>query len=203
MSTSPVSGSGSRSASEASGRDTHRPDKEQALSGQQVRFLDRDFVPPQLHGTEAQVERDTHPIAVIWVDGIRRHVLSGWPVEGSTNPSGNQNGTQVPTAPTLEDRGTEPSLPFPPPEDGDAPITKQDWNALLAACRKAGMPWIPSLQFIAKAVGIPVEKLDESRLTQRQYQQAMRRVEEYRRSIEQARRLSEAREKIEGKWFER
>jgi hypothetical protein len=94
-----------------------------------------------------------------------------------------------------------PTLSCPPV--GDAPITMQDWNALLAACRKAGMPWIPSLQFIAKAVGIPVEELDESRLTQRQYQQAMRRVEEYRRSAEQERRRSEALERFEVERFER
>jgi hypothetical protein len=79
----------------------------------------------------------------------------------------------------------------------------EDWKALVAACREAGMLWIPSLQFIAGAVGIPVEKLDESRLTRRQYQQAMRRVEEYRRSTEEVRRRSEALEKLEGKWFER
>jgi hypothetical protein len=90
-----------------------------------------------------------------------------------------------------------------PPADDDAPITRQDWKALLAACRKAGMLWIPSLQFIAEAVGIPVEELDESRLTQRQYQQAMRRVEEYRRSAEQERRRSEALEKLEVERFER
>jgi L-fucose isomerase-like protein len=65
------------------------------------------------------------------------------------------------------------------------------------------MRWIPSLKFIAKAVGVPVEKLDHLQITQRQYQQAMRLVEEYRRSIEKERRISEAREKIEDKWFER
>jgi L-fucose isomerase-like protein len=87
--------------------------------------------------------------------------------------------------------------------DDNAHITKQDWNTLVAACKEAGMRWIPSLKFIAEAVGVPVEKLDHLQITQRQYQQAMRLVEEYRRSIEKERRISEAREKIEDKWFER
>jgi len=133
-----------------------------------------------------------------------RHGLKNWPVEGSdTSAAASLSGSQESATPTLKDRGAEPSLPSPPPADDDVPITKRDWNVLLAACRKAGMLWIPSLRFIADAVGIPVEKLDESRLTQRQYQQAMRCVEEYRRSIEQARRLSDVIEKIEGKWYER
>jgi len=125
------------------------------------------------------------------------------PVEGSdTAATTALSGSHRPAMPTLEDRETEPSPLSPPPAD-DALITKQDWNALLAACRKAGMLWIPSLYFIADAVGIPVEKLDESRLTQRQYQHAMRRVEEYQRAVERGRLLSAAIEKIEGKWFER
>ena len=173
-------------------------------NGRRVRFLDRDPVPPSLRGREAQLERDTHPIAVVWVDGNRRHVLKKWLVEGSaTNAAAALSGSQGPATPTLEEREPEPSPLSRPPADDDAPITMQDWNALLAACRKAGMPWIPSLQFIAKAVGIPVENLDESRLTQRQYQQAMRRVEEYRRSAEQERRRSEALERFEVERFER
>lgn len=173
-------------------------------NGQRVRFLDRDSVPPSLRGREAQLERDTHPIAVVWVDGNRRHVLKKWLVEGSdTNAAAALSGSQGPATPTLEEREPEPSPLSRPPADDDAPITMQDWNALLAACRKAGMPWIPSLQFIAKAVGIPVENLDESRLTQRQYQQAMRRVEEYRRSAEQERRRSESLERFEVERFER
>jgi hypothetical protein len=168
-----------------------------------VRFLDRDPVPPSLRGREAQLERDTHPIAVVWVDGNRRHVLKKWLVEGSdTNAAAALSGSQGPATPTLEDREPEPSPLSRPPADDDT-ITKQDWNALLAACRKAGMPWIPSLQFIAESLGIPVEKLDPLQMTQRQYQQAMRRVEEYRRSAEQQRRLSEALERFEVERFER
>ena len=172
-------------------------------NGRRVRFLDRDPVPPSLRGREAQLERDTHPIAVVWVDGNRRHVLKKWLVEGSdTNAAAALSGSQGPATPTLEDREPEPSPLSRPPADDDT-ITKQDWNALLAACRKAGMPWIPSLQFIAESLGIPVEKLDPLQMTQRQYQQAMRRVEEYRRSAEQQRRLSEALERFEVERFER
>jgi len=89
------------------------------------------------------------------------------------------------------------------PEIDRSFIARQDWNALLAACRRARLDWIPSLQFIADAIGIPVEKLDPFQMTQEQYQQAMRRVEEYRRSVEQGRRRSGALEELEGKWFER
>jgi len=107
------------------------------------------------------------------------------------------------STPTLGEQKPEPSPTSPPPVDDNAHITKQDWNTLVAACKEAGMRWIPSLKFIAKAVGVPVEKLDHLQITQRQYQQAMSLVEEYRRSIEKERRISEAREKIEDKWFER
>jgi hypothetical protein len=65
------------------------------------------------------------------------------------------------------------------------------------------MLWIPSLQFIAEALGIPVEKLDYSRMTQRQYRQVMERVENYRRSAERRRRPSEALERFEVERFER
>ena len=190
-----------------------------------VRLLDRDPVPPPLRGREVQLERETYRTAVVWIDGIRQRVPKAWLVEGSAatqrQPWPRQgsdtaaktsdrvaqtatlSGSEVPPAPTLEDRGPKPSPTSPPPVDDNAYITKQDWNALVAACRKAGMRWIPSLKFIAEAVGVPVEKLDHLQITQRQYQQAMRRVEEYRRSVEKERRLSEALEKIEGKWFER
>ena len=173
-------------------------------NGRRVRFLDRDPVPPSLRGREAQVERDTHPIAIVWVKGIRRHVLKEWLVEESdTSAKTALGGSQTTSTPTLEEQKPKPSPTSPPPVDDNAHITKQDWNTLVAACKEAGMRWIPSLKFIAKAVGVPVEKLDHLQITQRQYQQAMRLVEEYRRSIEKERRISESREKIEDKWFER
>jgi len=173
-------------------------------NGRRVRFLDREPVPPSLRGREAQVERDTHPIAIVWVKGIRRHVLKEWLVEESdTSAKTALGGSQMTSTPTLGEQKPEPSPTSPPPVDDNAHITKQDWNTLVAACKEAGMRWIPSLKFIAEAIGVPVEKLDHLQITQRQYQQAMRLVEEYRRSIEKERRISEAREKIEDKWFER
>jgi hypothetical protein len=57
----------------------------------------------------------------------------------------------------------------------------QDWKALLAACREAGMLWGTAVEFIAGTTGIPVEKLDPSRVTRGQYQQVMERVKNFRR----------------------
>ncbi|MGY4633124.1 DUF3987 domain-containing protein [Thermostichus sp. OS-CIW-29] len=67
------------------------------------------------------------------------------------------------------------------PEVVDAPVTMQDWKALLAACREAGMLWGTAVEFIASTTGIPVEKLDPSRVTRGQYQQVMERVKNFRR----------------------
>jgi CRISPR-associated protein Cmr3 len=137
--------------------------------GQRVRFLDRDPVPPPLRGREAQLERETYRTAVVWVGGKRQRVPKDWLVEGSSTPA-------------LEEREPEPP-PIPrPPADDDAPITEQDWEALKAACRKAGMFWLPSLQFIAESIGIPVGKLNPAQLTQRQYRQVMERLQNFRSS---------------------
>jgi hypothetical protein len=73
----------------------------------------------------------------------------------------------------------------------------QDWWALQSACRKAGMLWIPAQEFIAEAMGIPVEKLAPLQMTRRQYQQVMERVENYRRTAERERRRSEYIERFE------
>jgi hypothetical protein len=67
------------------------------------------------------------------------------------------------------------------PVDDDAPITMEDLKALMAACREAGMLWGAAVEFIANTTGIPVEKLDHSRVTRGQYQQVMERVKNFRR----------------------
>jgi len=89
-----------------------------------------------------------------------------------------------PVPPPLPGNGSCP--PFAPagrsPLDDDAPITMQDWQALQDACRKAGMRWGTSVQFIASTIGIPVEKLNPARLTRRQYQQVMERLASFRPS---------------------
>ncbi len=68
------------------------------------------------------------------------------------------------------------------PEVVDAPITMQDLKALMAACREAGMLWGTAVEFIASTTGIPVEKLDPSRVTRKQYQQIIEQVKNFRRS---------------------
>jgi hypothetical protein len=61
------------------------------VNGRRVRFLDRDPVPPSFRGKEAQVERDTPGLAIVWVEGKRRHVLKQWLVEESdTSTSASQ-----------------------------------------------------------------------------------------------------------------
>jgi hypothetical protein len=136
-------------------------------NGQRVRFLERDPVPPPLRGREAQLERETYRTAIVWVDGNRRRVPKDWLVEGSSTPD-------------LEER--EPSPLSRPPADDDAPITEQDWEDLKAACRKAGMYWIPSLQFISESIGIPIGKLGSVQLTWRQYRQVMERLQNFQSS---------------------
>jgi len=68
-----------------------------------------------------------------------------------------------------------------PPVDDDAPITMQDWKALLAACREAGMLWGTSVELIASTIGIPVGEVNPARVTRRQLQQIMERVKSLRR----------------------
>jgi len=60
-------------------------------------------------------------------------------------------------------------------------ISEKEWNVLEAACRKARMHPIQMLQFIAGAAGIPVCRLGCTSLTWEQYQEAIVRLEEYRR----------------------
>jgi len=136
--------------------------------GQRVRFLDRDPVPPPLRGREAQLERETYRTAVVWVGGKRQRVPKDWLVEGSSTPA-------------LEEREPEPPPLSLPPVDDDAPITMQDWKALLAACREAGMLWGTSVELIASTIGIPVGEVNPARVTRRQLQQIMERVKSLRR----------------------
>jgi CRISPR-associated protein Cmr3 len=137
-------------------------------NGQRVRFLDRDPVPPPLRGREAQLERETYRTAVVWVGGKRQRVPKDWLVEGSSTPA-------------LEEREPEPPPLSLPPVDDDAPITMQDWKALLAACREAGMLWGTSVELIASTIGIPVGEVNPARVTRRQLQQIMERVKSLRR----------------------
>jgi transposase len=156
-------------------------------NGQQVRTPDRETASLPPRGREGRLAQ----IAEQGDNGNQSRVEKGSPIPDRASGTESLSKKQAPP-PTS-----------PPPVDGNAYITKQDWDALVAACKEAGMLWIPSLKFIAEAVGIPVEKLDPFQMTQRQYQQAMRRVEEYRRSAEQERWRSEALERLEIERFER
>jgi len=98
--------------------------------------------------------------------------------DGATTPQSHQRcgTTEGSSTPALEDR--EPELPPPShsPVD-DAPITKQDWKALLSDCQEAGMPWGKAIRFIADALGIPLGDLDPLRLTRGQLHLVMERLQ--------------------------
>ena len=145
------------------GNAASRPEVHNAgANGRRVRFLDRDPVPPDLRGKEAQLEQDTRPLADVWVDGIRRRVVRKWLVEES-----------VTTA--LEGQEPEtPSIPHPPADDSDF-ITEEEWKALENECQKTGMAWGRAIEFIEETLGISLDDWDV-RITQRQRQQVMERL---------------------------
>jgi len=81
-----------------------------------------------------------------------------------------------PTAPkTVE----QESYPTYQPAD-DAPITKQEWDSLLSACRKARLHPMQRKRLIADAAGIPICDVGVVPLTREQYRRAVARLEEYR-----------------------
>jgi len=73
--------------------------------------------------------------------------------------------------------GTEPP---PPPADAedDRPITEQALELLQQACRDLGLERWQAQQVIAEATGILPSDLERVRLTERQYMQALKRLEE-------------------------
>ena len=77
------------------------------------------------------------------------------------------------------------------PVDDSDPVTMEDWEALMADCQRAGMRWGVAVGFIADALGIPAGKVDPARVTRGQYQQIVKRVEDYRRTVELANRRPE------------
>ena len=62
----------------------------------------------------------------------------------------------------------------------DAPISEQEWESLLGACRKARLHPMQRKRLIADAAGIPIGDAGVVPLTRRQYRQAVARLEEYR-----------------------
>jgi len=62
-------------------------------------------------------------------------------------------------------------------EGDDDPITQQAWYSLLEACLELNLSPEEAQEVIAEAAGIPPDELDPSRLTWRQYLQAIERLE--------------------------
>ncbi len=153
-----------------------RRERNASVAGQRVRFLDRDPVPPSLRGKEGRLEKITGREAAVWVEGIRRHVPRDWLVlQGSTaqqrQPWQGQR-SPVPAAPAL-------AGPADPDAEGDDdPITEQAWYSLLEVCLELNLSPEEAQQAIAEAVNVPPDELDPSRLTWRQYLQAIERLEQ-------------------------
>lgn len=139
------------------------------MAGQkeQVRFLDRDPVPPSLRGKKGRLEQMTEQGATVWVDGIRRHVPKGWLVF---------QGSAAVAATALDaGQGCQGSTSSP---DFDESITQQAWYRLLDVCLELNLSREEADQVIAEAVGLQPDELDPSRLTWRQYLQAIERLEQ-------------------------
>jgi len=104
-------------------------------------------------------------------------MVAAQPASNGKTPQRDPNGFKEPEP----EPSTLPNNGSHQPADDDTPITMQDLKALMAACREAGMLWGAAVEFIANTTGIPVEKLDPSRVTRGQYQQVMERVKNFRR----------------------
>jgi len=176
-------------------------------NGRWVRFLDRVPVPPSLRGREAQAERETIRMVVVWVDGKRQYVPKNWLVEGS-----NQNGsplsrteegatsgfsiagdtrTNVPTGHIGKPQSTangslttssagvsKTQQSQKQPEDD--PVIEEPWNGLLDACFRAGVSHLRLREVLSEATGIPKKLVGTVPLTRSQYRRAIDYLANYR-----------------------
>jgi len=80
----------------------------------------------------------------------------------------------------LEDYRRRETEPPPPPAgaEDDEPITAQALELLQGACRDLGLEQWQARQVIAEATGIPPADLERVRLTERQYMQVFKQLEE-------------------------
>jgi hypothetical protein len=142
------------------------PHRNVIVTGQQVRFLDRDPVPVSLRGKEVKLEQEAHRVAVVRVGGRRMHVPKDWlvPAQGST---------------TSDQPTSHPSLAQSTGSEGDDDlITEQVWYGILDACLELNLSQEDAYQVIAEAIDMQPDELDPSRLTWRQYLQIIERLEQ-------------------------
>jgi len=162
----------------------------QAINGQQVRFLGQDPVPPSLRGREATLEQATDREAVVQVGGSRRRVPVNWLTASSRSEQGSTASVQTASHSGLtqpvdvagtrqcsDHAGRLDPIDTDDSDGDDDPITKQGWDSLLEACRELGIGRKSVLQIIAEATGIPVDEIDPSRLTWRNFLQVIERLE--------------------------
>jgi hypothetical protein len=150
-----------------------------SVTGQQVRFLDRDPVPSSLRGREGWLEQESRRMAVVRVEGSFRHVPKDWLVPAQGSAAAVRQGSTACSAPDQSVSYLDPNQPeIDDTEGDDDPITQQAWYSLLEVCLELNLSPEDAQQVIAEAAGIPPDELDPSQLTWRQYLQAIERLEE-------------------------
>jgi len=142
-------------------------DRTQTFNGQQVRFLDRDPVPLPLRGREGRLEQLVGRQAIVLINGARHRVPKDWLVTPFPPKQGTPHVAETEPSPTY--RQTDNDL-----------ITRQEWDALLSACRKARLHPIQRKRLIADTLGIPICDVGIVPITRAQYRRAVARLEEYR-----------------------
>jgi len=151
-----------------------------SVTGQQVRFLDRDPVPSSLRGREGWLEQESRRMAVVRVGGSFRHVPKDWlvPAQGSAaTAAAALSGTQGSDA-NASASSPAPAQPTTSDAEDDDPITQQAWYSLLDACLELNLSPEEAQEVIAEAAGVSPDELDPSRLTWRQYLQAIEQLEQ-------------------------
>jgi len=155
------------------------PHRNASVAGQQVRFLDRDPVPVSLRGKEAKLEQEAHRVAVVRVGRRRMHVPKDWLVPAQGSAAAVSQGSTACSAPDQSVSYLDPNQPeIDDTEGDDDPITQQAWYSLLEVCLELNLSPEGAQQVIAEAAGVPPDELDPSRLTWRQYLQAIERLEQ-------------------------
>ena len=150
-----------------------------SVTGQRVRFLDRDPVPLLLRGREGWLEQESRRMAVVRVEGSRRHVPKDWLVPAQRSAAAVRQGSTACSAPDQSVSYPDPNQPeIDDTEGDDDPITQQAWYSLLEVCLELNLSPEEAQEVIAEAARIPPDELDPSRLTWRQYLQAIERLEE-------------------------
>jgi len=130
--------------------------------GQRVRTPDRETAPLPPRGREGYLAQITEQGDTVRDNGISQRVLKSQAEKGSPTPE--------------PQKQASPPISHPPVDD-NAHITREEWDALEDECRKAGMSWYAAIQFIEDTLGISLDDWEAWRITQRQRQQVIERLQ--------------------------